>query len=49
MKTKLLKMALCAVSLLPMGAWAEVVNKTWDFTSWSSATFANLEAGVYNE
>lgn len=49
MKTKLLKMALCAVSLLPMGAWAEVVNKTWDFTSWSSATIANLEAGVYNE
>lgn len=26
MKTKLLKLALCAMALLPMGAWAETTN-----------------------
>jgi len=48
MKTKLLKMALCAMMLVPIGAAAEVTNKTWDFTSWSETTLTNLVAGVYD-
>ena len=45
MNKELLKLALCAVmTALPLGAWADVVNKTWDFTNWSTATIANLDA-----
>lgn len=48
MKKKLMKMALCALALLPMGAWAEVTNQTWTFTSWSGATITNLSADNTN-
>ena len=36
MKLRLLKITLCAMALLPMGAWADDV--TWTFNNWSSAT-----------
>ena len=46
MKLRLLKLALCAMALLPMGAWADDV--TWNFTSWLDATITNLNADATN-
>ena len=40
MKTKLLKLALCAVALLPMGAWADGITQTtlWTFDQYYPGT-----------
>lgn len=50
MKTKLLKLALCAMALLPMGAWADfdpTKSYVWDFTTAvSSADKTNIEAAI---
>ena len=45
MKTKLLKLALCAMAALPIGAWAQT---SWNFTSWSDDTTDNLNADATN-
>lgn len=52
MKTKLLKLALCAfVSALPLGAWAQTAStvvygaaRSWNFGKWSKTTLTNLAA-----
>ena len=45
MKRNLLKLALCAMAALPLGAWAD---NTWTFT-WSDATKTNLAASVVTD
>ncbi|MBR1547959.1 MAG: hypothetical protein IJ637_04475 [Prevotella sp.] len=51
MKTKLLKLALCATAMLPLGAWADVENKataTWLFNQYVPGdTVASTAAGSY--
>lgn len=51
MKTKLLKLALCATAVLPLGAWADVENKataTWLFNQYGTGeTVASTVAGSY--
>lgn len=53
MKTNFLKLALCAMALMPMGAWAQTITtilrgqaRSWDFTNWSTTTKTNLNAAV---
>ena len=41
MKTKLLRLALCAMATLPIGAWGQT---SWNFKNWSSTTIANLDS-----
>ena len=41
MKTKLLKLALCAMAMLPIGAWAQTVvsdQRSWNFSTWTTET-----------
>lgn len=49
MKTRLLKLALCAMTLLPMGAWAADIDKVSQMTmTWMFDQFAHSDVALQN-
>lgn len=48
MKQNLLKFALCAMAMLPLGAWAADVTQINSYTLWTFANYSGQTTKVYN-